>query len=138
MEQVYIELSNVEVVFLDKVVLDIPKLLVYQFDRIGIVGRNGVGKSTLLKLLAGKLDPDSGSVQRYADFGYFEQIEAPTDDETDNELLSRLSVQKVEELTSLSGGEQTRLKLAQLFSTYHAGMLADEVYAIEEKKLVLR
>src|SRR5690606_22946206 len=33
-------------------------------DRIGIVGRNGDGKSTLLRLLAGRLEPDSGRVTR--------------------------------------------------------------------------
>jgi len=31
-------------------------------DRIGIVGRNGDGKSTLMKILAGRLEPDSGRV----------------------------------------------------------------------------
>jgi energy-coupling factor transporter ATP-binding protein EcfA2 len=38
-------------------------------DRIGIVGRNGTGKSTLLKLLCGELEPDEGYVRIGADYG---------------------------------------------------------------------
>ncbi len=55
MEEICIELVNAEVNYLDKVVLTISKLAVHQFDRIGIVGKNGAVKSTLLKLIAGQL-----------------------------------------------------------------------------------
>ncbi|MEK8226594.1 ATP-binding cassette domain-containing protein [Oerskovia sp. M15] len=41
--------------------------------RTGLVGENGVGKSTLLRLLAGLEDPDSGTVTRPADLGYLHQ-----------------------------------------------------------------
>ena len=47
-----------------KVVFDGVSLGVDEGDRIGIVGRNGDGKSTLLKLLAGMMSPDSGRVTR--------------------------------------------------------------------------
>jgi macrolide transport system ATP-binding/permease protein len=42
MEKVYIELKNIEISFLDQLVLDIPRLAVHQFDRIGIVGKMGL------------------------------------------------------------------------------------------------
>ncbi|MDA1008284.1 MAG: ABC-F family ATP-binding cassette domain-containing protein [Planctomycetota bacterium] len=44
-------------------------------ERIGLVGRNGCGKSTLLKLIAGRMNPDSGSItmQRGVRIGYLEQ-----------------------------------------------------------------
>jgi ATPase subunit of ABC transporter with duplicated ATPase domains len=45
-------------------VLDGVSLTLGPGDRVGIVAPNGVGKSTLLKILAGELDPDSGSVLR--------------------------------------------------------------------------
>ena len=45
-----------------KVVFDSITLGIEEGDRIGIVGRNGDGKSTLMKILAGRLDPDEGRV----------------------------------------------------------------------------
>ena len=77
MEQICFELEKIEVIYLDKKVLEIDCLAVHQFDRIGIVGKNGVGKSTLLKLLAGHIQPTVGKVKRQVEYGYFEQVEGP-------------------------------------------------------------
>ena len=55
---------NVRVSFGSIVVLDGVSLSLGAGDRIGIIASNGVGKSTLLKVLAGELEPDSGSVTR--------------------------------------------------------------------------
>lgn len=54
--------EKVRVEFPTKVVFDGVSLGVDEGDRIGIVGRNGDGKSTLLNLLAGTLEPDDGRV----------------------------------------------------------------------------
>ncbi|WP_173924550.1 ABC-F family ATP-binding cassette domain-containing protein [Agromyces sp. Marseille-P2726] len=48
--------------FPTRVVFDEVTLGIDEGDRVGVVGRNGDGKSTLLKLLAGRMDPDSGRV----------------------------------------------------------------------------
>lgn len=56
--------EKVRVEFPTKTVFDSVSLGVNEGDRIGIVGRNGDGKSTLLDLLAGVLEPDSGRVLR--------------------------------------------------------------------------
>jgi ATPase subunit of ABC transporter with duplicated ATPase domains len=55
---------NVRVSFGSLVVLDGVSLSIGAGDRIGIIAPNGVGKSTLLKILAGELEPDAGSVTR--------------------------------------------------------------------------
>ncbi|WP_054709876.1 Msr family ABC-F type ribosomal protection protein [Bacillus sp. JCM 19041] len=125
MEQLTLELKDIEVSFLDKVVLDIKSLSVYQFDRIGIVGKNGQGKSTLLKVMNGEIQPNKGKVNRTVELGYFKQVDPPSSQEADYKMLSQLSVPN-QQLSDLSGGEQTKLKLAQVFSHYYEGLLIDE------------
>jgi ATPase subunit of ABC transporter with duplicated ATPase domains len=56
--------SNVTVSFGSLVVLDGVSLSIGAGDRTGIIAPNGVGKSTLLKVLAGELEPDAGTVSR--------------------------------------------------------------------------
>jgi len=45
-------------------VLSAATLSIHELDRIGLVGRNGAGKSTFLKIIAGMMEPDSGTVIR--------------------------------------------------------------------------
>lgn len=59
-----IEMKHVEKSFGDLQVLDDFSYLFNRYDRIGIVGKNGIGKSTLLKLLKGSLKPDKGQIIR--------------------------------------------------------------------------
>ncbi|WP_096271517.1 Msr family ABC-F type ribosomal protection protein [Paucisalibacillus globulus] len=125
MEKVCLEIENLELSFLDEIVLRIPRLAVHQFDRIGIVGKNGAGKSTLLKLMNGQIRPEKGHIKQFADFAYFDQLSSPEEGEVEHDLLGKLSIPKTN-IDKFSGGEKTRLKLAQLFSTYHEGLLIDE------------
>lgn len=125
MEKVCIELENIELSFLDQVVLEIPRLAVHQFDRIGIVGKNGAGKSTLLKVINGQITPDKGQVHRFTDFAYFDQLSVPVVSEINYDLVGKLSIPQTE-IENFSGGEQTRLKLACIFSSYHEAILLDE------------
>ena len=55
MNQLVSELKNVEKSYLNKDILQIEELTIYENQKIGIVGRNGEGKSTLLKLILGKI-----------------------------------------------------------------------------------
>ncbi|WP_331748934.1 MULTISPECIES: ABC-F family ATP-binding cassette domain-containing protein [unclassified Streptomyces] len=59
-------------------ILDGVSLTASPGHRIGLIGENGVGKSTLLRLLAGVDEPDAGSVTRPADLGFLHQ-ELPFD-----------------------------------------------------------
>jgi len=119
-----------------------------------VVGRNGVGKTTLLRLVAGLADPAEGSVTRAGTVGWLAQAQTPTDDETvadtlgvagplailhrvlagegslddmaeaDWTLEERMQTALAEvgladlaldrRTADLSGGEQTRLRLAGL------------------------
>jgi len=70
-----VELDHVTKSFGDKTVLRDFSYSVARDDRVGIVGRNGAGKSTLLNLIAGRLAPDTGTVDwgETVRIGYFSQ-----------------------------------------------------------------
>lgn len=62
-----INASNVVVRYNQQVVLDHATLAITEGDRLGLVGRNGCGKTTFLRVLAGLQTPDSGEVTRRRD-----------------------------------------------------------------------
>ncbi|MFE2776193.1 ATP-binding cassette domain-containing protein, partial [Aerococcus urinaeequi] len=128
MNKLVLELKNVEKSFMSRDILAIDELKVYENEKIGIVGGNGEGKSTLLNLISGKLKPDIGTVHRTIYFEYYEQIQEgmkPDYEKIDPEYLSRLDLPE-HEVENYSGGQQTRLRLAEYFSTYQFGLLMDE------------
>ncbi|WP_336921851.1 ABC-F family ATP-binding cassette domain-containing protein [Aquipuribacter sp. SD81] len=72
--------TGVHVAVPDRVLLREVSLGVDDGDRVGVVGRNGGGKSTLLRVLAGRLDPDDGrvSVRSGSRVGMLDQRDQPT------------------------------------------------------------
>lgn len=58
---------ELEVHFGEQVILDNASLSVHEGDRIGLVGRNGTGKSTFLKIISGLMPPDSGEIAKKRD-----------------------------------------------------------------------
>jgi ATPase subunit of ABC transporter with duplicated ATPase domains len=125
-------------------------LSVFRGDRIALVGKNGIGKTTLLRLLKGELPPDSGKVEwgYEAQIGYLPQDHAElieksnqtahqwlwgwnegTDEENLRALFGRLLFTKDEPLKPtkvLSGGETVRLLLARLMLIKPNVLLLDE------------
>jgi ATPase subunit of ABC transporter with duplicated ATPase domains len=70
-----LELENISKSYGDKRVLKDVSLKVRRGERVAIIGPNGIGKSTLLKILAGRLEPSAGSVRwgHETHVGYFAQ-----------------------------------------------------------------
>ena len=115
-------------------------------DRIGLVGRNGIGKSTLLQLLAGHLTPTAGNIHRTGTVHYLPQVSLLQQQfqyATVLDLLTNTSdewwgiTDRLEEqfetqldlthpLRCLSGGELTRLLLAIAFFHQPDVLLLDE------------
>lgn len=132
-----------------KILLNNVSLGLSQGDVIGVVGRNGDGKSTLLKILTGSLEADSGKVVRAktATIGYLQQKDSfapnttvrqaiignqedyiwasnPVSREIVNSLLSDLSLDQ--SLDNCSGGERRRVALVQLMLAGHDLLILDE------------
>lgn len=75
---------NIRHTYGDDIILDGCSLSVEAGERIGIVGRNGTGKTTMLKIMGGQLSPDAGtvSVQRSCRVGYLKQDPSLDPEET--------------------------------------------------------
>lgn len=79
-----ISVNNVSVIFGGFYLLDSVSFLINKKDRIGLTGRNGAGKSTTLKMLAGLQSPSEGSISMASDvkIGYLPQTKVYTDGNT--------------------------------------------------------
>lgn len=124
MQNIQFEIKDVELTYLNKEIFSIDRLAIHFMDRIGIIGPNGSGKTSLLRMLAGELEPAKGKIHRHASFAYLKQMETPGEEEVDQKILGKLQVPGVEE--GISGGEQTKIKIAQLLADYNEALLVDE------------
>ena len=83
------QLTNVSLSFPDKKVLEDVSLTIYPGDRISLVGENGAGKTSLFRMLKGRLEPDSGGVSfaRGVRIGYLEQDLAGVDEDPERTCM---------------------------------------------------
>ncbi|MBE6068764.1 MAG: ABC-F type ribosomal protection protein [Clostridium lundense] len=119
------ECSNIKKYFGDRLVLDVENLKIYSEDRIGVIGVNGVGKTTLINILSKRLEPDEGYVKLYERYSYISQLEEPENRNISNEMASRFGIESTWN-ENMSGGEKTRFKLADGLSNNSLLIFADE------------
>lgn len=136
----------------DKKLVNNFSMRIFKGDKIALIGPNGVGKSTLLKLLLGELQPQSGTIKQGTNLhiAYFDQLRAGIDFEQsaldnvgngrdfitvngkDKHIISYLSdflftPERMRlPVRRLSGGECNRLLLAKLFSVPNNLLVMDE------------
>ena len=146
------ETKAVSCSFDGKTIIDKLDLLVMRGDRVALVGPNGVGKSTLIKLLLGDYKPQSGDIKRGTNLevAYFDQhrialdLEATVQDnvaEGKQEITQNGKTRHVlsylqdflfppararTPVKALSGGEKNRLLLAKLFARPSNLLILDE------------
>ncbi|MFC4402154.1 Vga family ABC-F type ribosomal protection protein [Gracilibacillus xinjiangensis] len=89
-----------------RTLIEIDALEVHEGDRIGLVGKNGTGKTTLLHTIAGKLEPEQGDIFRYTKIELLPQLKQPDGHK--------------------SGGEITQNYIQQAFTRKLGLLLADE------------
>ena len=108
-----IELSDICKSFGEKKVIDDFTYIFLRDDRIGIIGKNGCGKSTLMKIITGNLKPDSGSVEigDTVRIGYFMQENEPLD-----EKMTVLDfVRSIGEYVTTATGKATASQMCEKF-----------------------
>ncbi|MGE5584109.1 MAG: ABC-F family ATP-binding cassette domain-containing protein [Bacillota bacterium] len=145
-EQV-IRVKGLAMRFGDRVLFEDADLVVRRGEHIGIVGRNGVGKSTLLHIITGRTEPSAGTVRLGAGvvIGYYDQQHADLAPERTvlEEVLGSTGVTPQEArnllgrflfkgddvfkcIRDLSGGERNRVELARIMASGCNLLIMDE------------
>ena len=132
-----LSLENITKAYTERVLLDGASFFLQEGEKVGIIGINGTGKSTLLKLAAGLEEPDTGSctkanhvVIRYLpqtpEFDDYctvwEHVEKKISESTQwdmegeaKSMLQTLGIVRLEQkISELSGGQRKRLALAEI------------------------
>lgn len=107
---------------------------VYPGDRVGLIGENGIGKTTLLKVIIGKLECEKGSVVRPNNISYMRQYDLfdnrnKVRDYVNIDILKKLGIDSNildKRLSDLSGGEQTIIHLAIALQESSGYLVLDE------------
>ena len=132
-----IEFQNVDFAYDQKPILYQFSLLIQNKDRIGIVGDNGVGKSTLLNLIAGKLQPQVGQliIGETVRVAYFSQQIEGLDES--KRVINYL--QEVAEEVKIGSGTTSIAELLEqfLFPRSTHGTLIEKLSGGEKKRLYL-
>lgn len=150
--QKVMDVKNVSVSFGDRQIIRDFSTTIFRGDKIGIIGRNGIGKTTLLNVLLGKLKPDEGEVAygTSLQIGYFDQLRKDLDDSVrlfdfigggadfvtvngaKQNVMGYLQnflfepSQILSDIGTLSGGEKNRLMLAKMFANPANVLVLDE------------
>lgn len=120
-----LEIDNLKKYYRDRLLLEIKNLKIYSEDRVGIVGLNGMGKSTLLDIITNRIKPEEGSTKLYGSYSYITQLDDADDAFVDEKFIKEFSLREKKK-EFMSGGEKNKYKIAQAFSKDINILFADE------------
>ncbi len=147
-----IRAKNVSYAYGEEKVIESFSIKINRGDRIGLIGNNGVGKTTLLRLLLGQLEPQTGTIKHGTNlkFGYFDQLRQTLEldksvaynvgegrtyirlNGKDRHVVGYLKgflfspKRSAMPVSALSGGERNRVILARLFTRAANLLVLDE------------
>ena len=147
--QVVFEAKEAKIGYGTKVIVDNVNVIVERGEKIAFVGRNGEGKTTLMRVITGELEPISGSAKLgyNVDMGYFAQNQEDVLDKNDTVegTLDKIAVGEIrtklrdilgaflfkgedvdKKVAVLSGGERARLAMAKLILKPYNLLALDE------------
>jgi ATP-binding cassette subfamily F protein uup len=109
-----LEIKNISKTYGDKTVISDFTYLFNRYEKAGLIGRNGTGKTTLLNIITGLVDPDKGTVERGETvvFGYYRQEGIAFDD--DMTVID--AVKNIAERVTISDG--TVLSITQFLNYF--------------------
>lgn len=129
-------INNISKSFGDKTLFNNINLTIYDGEKLGIIGANGSGKSTFIKILAGELLQDEGTIKSSGTFAYVKQVaeKIDIDKQRKEEFVQFLKTNKelslcndiTQEFETLSGGEQTKFMISYALSKNADAILLDE------------
>jgi ABC transport system ATP-binding/permease protein len=133
-----IELQQVSKSYEDKKLIEDFSYILLRNDRIGIIGPNGIGKSTLINIISGKLTPDSGSVEtgETVKVGVFSQETYHMDDSL---RVIEYIREAAEYITTSDGDKITASQMLEkfLFPSHHQWTLISKLSGGERRRLYL-
>lgn len=122
-----ISMNNLKKYYGSRLVLDVEEFEIYEGDKIGIVGLNGVGKTTFLEIINRNIDYDSGNlfINKNTKIKYISQLDKPDNKIINGKYASIFNTSNAWD-NNMSGGEKTRFKLAEGFQNNPDLLLVDE------------
>ncbi len=117
-----LQISNLSFTYQSQPLFQNFNLTLSSPEIVAIIGDNGTGKTTLLRLIAGELHPDEGSISTRGEIGFLKQ----TAEETATRAAEESSEKTSKNLSNKSGGERTQIRLAELFRQNPHILLLDE------------
>lgn len=118
-------ISKLKKYYGDRLVLDIDKFEITEGDKIGLVGENGVGKTTLIKILIGEVKADEGLVYLTDSYSYISQREEWCEVVEFGKVKGMFNVPDEYE-DYLSGGEKVKIRIVKALEENKSLIIADE------------